>query len=428
MIRKLMIGVIPALLLVGTSAEAAPPWTVSEVSGDVRLSEGGKVRAASKGASLGSGAVIATAFGARAVLVRGQEFVVISPNSRMRLPLAAEAPNGIVQIIQEWGSALFKIEKKATPHFGVRTPYLAAVVKGTTFTVTVGGEDAKVKVTEGAVEVSTLDGGAADMVRPGSMAMVGKSDLYRLTVEGTGAKEIRSNAAPVAGAITVKTPNEASVAKGDNRSARAESIRIARTIGEKPLSLGKATDGLVEGRSAAEHAQSAFNEHSRLAREPKPDKGDEPGETPGEDKPGKDDKPDSGQPGSEENPGKGGAVEPGTGSGAGGGADKPGDVDEGGKPAKPVDGDAGGKDKPTKGDDLEGDAGEKDKPTKGDDLDGDAGGKDKPTKGDDLDGDAGKNDKPAKGDDLDDDADDAQDGNDDAEDGGKDQDNGGKGD
>jgi hypothetical protein len=61
MIRKLMIGVIPALLLVGTSAEAAPPWTVSEVSGDVRLSEGGKVRAASKGALLGSGAVIATA-------------------------------------------------------------------------------------------------------------------------------------------------------------------------------------------------------------------------------------------------------------------------------------------------------------------------------------------------------------------------------
>jgi hypothetical protein len=48
---------------------------VSEVSGDVRLSESGRTRAASKGALLGSGAVIATAPGARAVLVRGQEFV-----------------------------------------------------------------------------------------------------------------------------------------------------------------------------------------------------------------------------------------------------------------------------------------------------------------------------------------------------------------
>jgi hypothetical protein len=298
------------MLLIGAQAIAAvPAWKVSEVSGDVRLSEAGRTRAAAKGALLGSGATIMTAPGARAVIVRGQEFVVISPGTRIRVP-EANSPNKIMQLIADWGSALFKIEKKSTPHFGVQTPYLAAVVKGTTFTVTVGPEDAKVKVTEGAVEVSTLDGGASDLVRAGSLAMVGKSDLYRLTVQGEGAKELRSGAAPAAGAVTTRVaPNEASAAKGDNRSARAEAVRIARTIGERPVSLAKLTGGLVEGASAAEHAQGQFNENSRNARGPKPGKGDtDEQEKPGKDEmPAKDDKPakEGNKPGEEEEPGKG---------------------------------------------------------------------------------------------------------------------------
>jgi hypothetical protein len=328
MVHKLALGIAPALLLIGTQAIAAtPPWKVSEVSGDVRLTDAGKTRAAAKGALLGSGASITTAPGARAVIVRGQEFVVISPGTRIRVP-EASSPNKIMQLIEDWGSALFKIEKKSTPHFGVQTPYLAAVVKGTTFTVTVGPEDAKVKVTEGAVEVSTLDGGATDLVRPGSLAMVGRSDLYRLTVEGIGAKELRSTAAPLAGVVTVKTPNEASVAKGDNRSARAESVRIAKAIGEKPMSLAKLTGGLVEGASASEHAQGQFNEHSRNARGPKPDKGI-PGK--GEEKPAENGKPDDG-------------TKPGDGNGnPGKGEDKPADPGKGeDKPADP----GKGEDKP----------------------------------------------------------------------------------
>jgi ferric-dicitrate binding protein FerR (iron transport regulator) len=91
----------------------------------------------------------------------------------MRLPVA-ESPNRIVQMIQDFGSALFKIEKKSTPHFGVQTPYLAAVVKARR-SRDGRGDDAKVKVSEGAVEVSTLDGGASDLVTPGSLAMVAKA-------------------------------------------------------------------------------------------------------------------------------------------------------------------------------------------------------------------------------------------------------------
>jgi hypothetical protein len=395
MVRKLALGIAPAMLLFGTQAiAAAPVWKVSEVSGDVRLSEAGRTRPAAKGALLGSGAMITTAPGARAVIVRGQEFVVISPGTRIRVPEASN-PNKIMQLIEDWGSALFKIEKKSTPHFGVQTPYLAAVVKGTTFTVTVGPEDAKVKVTEGAVEVSTLDGGASDLVLPGSFAMVGKSDLYRLTVDGKGSKEIRSGAAPAAGLVTTKVPNEASVAKGDNRSARAEAVRIAKTIGEKPASLAKLTGGLVEGASAAEHAQGQFNEHSRHARGPKPDKGDKPGkdDKPDKDKPGKDDKPDK------DKPGDGGKDDDGG---------KPADGGKGddGKPGGGADGGAGGKDDdkaPGKGSDTD---------DSEDDSDAGKGGKDDD---DSDDGKSGKDDddsddgKSGKDDDSDDDDDGGED-------------------
>src|SRR3546814_1605096 len=68
-------------------------------------------------------------------------------------------------IVESAGNIVFSIKKKLTPHFGVQTPYLAAVVKGTTFSVTVDGTGASVQVVEGAVEVSTLDGGARDLIR-----------------------------------------------------------------------------------------------------------------------------------------------------------------------------------------------------------------------------------------------------------------------
>src|SRR3546814_7909473 len=79
-----------------------------------------------------------------------------------------------------------------SPHFGVQTPYLAAVVKGTTFSVTVDGTGASVQVVEGAVEVSTLDGGARDLILPGAIATVGATDHSVLKVQGETTKSIKS--------------------------------------------------------------------------------------------------------------------------------------------------------------------------------------------------------------------------------------------
>lgn len=365
--RNMVISIAPVLLAMSSSALAAPAeWKISEVSGDVRLRENGRVRPAFRGALLASGATIATGSAARAVIVRGEEFIVISPRTQLRLPEAAKS-NGIMQIIEDFGTAIFKIQKKSTPHFGVQTPYLAAVVKGTTFTVTAGAEGASVQVTEGAVQVSTLDGGAAELLRAGAIATVGADDLSQLSIAGETNKVIRSenSAAPAtaAGKSGGPAPQSARYA-----GPPGQEIRIVRAVSENPKSLSEVTKGLVEGHSASDMAVAEFREQARLARR----EGSNPGKGDGNDDKGK---PDQGKDKPTE--GKNKPVKE---------KDKPADGTEKPSKDKPVkDADKpsdGNKDKPAgePKDKPKDDGGAKDKPGDGDKEKPSDGGKERPDK------------------------------------------------
>ncbi|WP_169803617.1 FecR family protein, partial [Sphingomonas adhaesiva] len=192
-----------------TQALAGPAgWTISEASGPVTIARGGVSTVATRGGAVGAGDVVSTGRGGRAVLVRGTEFMMVAPGSRLRLPAEAQ-PAGVTRVIEELGNVVFMIKKKMTPHFEVKTPYLAAVVKGTTFSVGVSGAGTSVQVLEGAVDVATLDGGAHDLVTPGAVAMVAAGNRMRMTIEesgrtrviespGAGEGEPAAPAAPVA--------------------------------------------------------------------------------------------------------------------------------------------------------------------------------------------------------------------------------------
>ena len=85
--RIIFAAAAPLLLSFPSVAAGAPPgWRISEATGEVRLVENGRSRAATRGALLSSGSVIATGANARAVIVRGKEFVVVSPRSQVRVP------------------------------------------------------------------------------------------------------------------------------------------------------------------------------------------------------------------------------------------------------------------------------------------------------------------------------------------------------
>ena len=212
-------------------ALAAPQWTVSEVAGQVTITQGGTAAAAHRGTVLQPGASVTTGHGGRAVLVRGEEFVTVAADAKLRLPPAEQA-GGVVQWLQDWGASLFRVEKKTNPHFGVETPYLAAVVKGTTFRVTVSGKGAMLQVVEGAVEVATLDGAAHELLRPGMVASIGAADRLRLNVDGASGHQ------------TIDSPARVAPVARDNASAEP---LLASAIDDDGGSAAAATGGLVQG-------------------------------------------------------------------------------------------------------------------------------------------------------------------------------------
>ena len=247
-------GIAFAVLLSASTAFAGTPgWIVSESSGKVSILSTGTSRVAIRGGQLSAGDFVTTGTTGRAVLVRGEEYLVVAPNSRIRIAPPAQS-GGLTQIIEHFGNVIYKIKKMTMPHFAVETPFLAAVVKGTTFSVTVTEKGAAVQVVEGRVEVATRDGGAAFMVLPGDIGSVGIDAMRKLKVQGHENRIIESTvpatSAPAIEPITASLGDDSNVNGGKAATETSETTLVVAPVSEGPVRLGGLTGGLVEGDSS----------------------------------------------------------------------------------------------------------------------------------------------------------------------------------
>ncbi len=169
-------------LSVAISADAANAWTVERSSGQVSIAARGaqKISLGSK-SDLPNGATITTGPSGRVLLVRGKETMSVGPNSVVTVP--GDNLFGFTTILQTAGNVEFDVEKKNVLHFAVKTPFLAAVVKGTHFTVRVNRASAKVSVSRGRVGVSDNATGQKSDVTPGQSAEVSTNGMV-LTGQG----------------------------------------------------------------------------------------------------------------------------------------------------------------------------------------------------------------------------------------------------
>ncbi|MHA7873110.1 MAG: FecR domain-containing protein, partial [Hyphococcus sp.] len=166
-------------------------WRVVEMTGVARAAQPmSGVQQISTGNALGAGAVVTTGMNGRVVLVRGEQQIVVGPSSRMSLP-ATEEP-GKTRILQDLGTLLFKVDKRDKQHFRVETPIIAAVVKGTTFTVTAGPDAHAVHVAEGAVEVAALSGTARQLVTPGVTAFISRAEPTVIRLGAASGDSVRA--------------------------------------------------------------------------------------------------------------------------------------------------------------------------------------------------------------------------------------------
>jgi hypothetical protein len=260
------------------------PWSISKSSGDVWVSSAGADQVSlSQDISLKPGDMIRTGQNGRVLLARGEETMLIAPNSVVGLP--TDKRDGMsTTILQQAGSILLEVEKRNVKHFEVETPYLAAVVKGTQFRVTVNATDTKVEVNRGQVEVSAFKSGQVAQILPGQTATAFAHGFTGLKLSGSGnfapieqgrprASSIDRVTVPRGGLHAPSSPSKGTtiralapfdkslgmraMAKHPAQQAAAGSsvrpgvVRISAPLGEVKLNVAKATHGLAHGATGA---------------------------------------------------------------------------------------------------------------------------------------------------------------------------------
>lgn len=218
-------------------ADGERPWTLQETSGQVRLIKSGiSPVALTVGDTFSGGNWIETGPDGRAVVRRGDELILVAPNSRIGLPRDNTGPFA-TRILQTLGTILLTVEKKTRQHFEVQTPYLTAVVKGTTFTVGIRGQRTVVHVIKGLVDVRDLASGQRRMVRPGQTGVV-------LSDSGSG---VFIDVVPAGAAGNAQDGAAASAA-----GAKGHAVAVIRdALGPQKINLKSTTGGLMREANGA---------------------------------------------------------------------------------------------------------------------------------------------------------------------------------
>ncbi len=285
-----MIGLPRAMIAalvwgIASSALAAEggAWSVSKSSGEIWITTtGARPVSLEQQELLKPGDTIRTGHNGRVLLVRGEETILVAPNTVIGLP--AEAKEGLsTTILQRAGSILLDVEKRNVKHFEVETPYLAAVVKGTQFAVTVNAGSTSVQVRRGQVEVADFKSGQIAQVVPGQTATAFAHGKPGLSLSGSGPFNPIEHGRPRAASIEripvpksgLSAPHNAGGGKlihalgnadknriksaaqsferqraAGNRPATRNVVHISAALGEVRLNVHNATHGLAHGSEA----------------------------------------------------------------------------------------------------------------------------------------------------------------------------------
>src|SRR5712664_2951906 len=187
-------------------------WSVSKSSGEVWMTTTGAQQVSlGQEEVLKPGDTIRTGRNGRVLLVRGEETILVSPNSVIGLP--TEKKDGLsTTIVQQAGSILLDVEKRNVKHFEVETPYLAAVVKGTQFRVSVNATNTRIDVVRGQVEVADFKSGQIAQVMAGQAATASAHGKPGLSLSGSGAFSPIEQGRPRASSIERLTVPKAGLA------------------------------------------------------------------------------------------------------------------------------------------------------------------------------------------------------------------------
>ncbi|MBE0581362.1 FecR family protein [Devosia sp.] len=168
----------------GLSAFAlADDWMVDRLRGEVLVMTHGAWMPLQRGDIVSDSSRIRSAEGSRVTFTRGAEAIELDGATEIRI--FDKQGERMTTIMQAYGSVTVEAERLQIQHFSVQTPFLAAIVKGTRFTVRSDDSQSSVDVARGLVQVQDYTHGVATDIAPGQSAVV-SNDIV-LDVSGGGA-------------------------------------------------------------------------------------------------------------------------------------------------------------------------------------------------------------------------------------------------
>jgi hypothetical protein len=206
-------------------AADADDWTAEQLRGQVLQLIGDHWQPLGRGMVVPDSRVIRTLWNGRVTFVRGNEAVDIGPGTEIQI-FDKGGRRPFTTVKQYFGSVSVEAQVEEVQHFAVQTPYLAAVVKGTRFTVTSGERGASVSVQRGHVLVEDKENKTQVTLSVGQSASVGSDGAGELEVAGTGKLPtvLGADGKP---ADTALTPKQIKAAEKDARKAAEEAKKAA---------------------------------------------------------------------------------------------------------------------------------------------------------------------------------------------------------
>lgn len=259
---RTMISALFCLFIACFSAAAAAAdeaWVAARATDQVSYTLDSKTWSPlRKGMVVPNKAWISTGSRGRLQLVRGTESIAFHPNTLASVVTRGSGQSRKTEVNQLVGQLVLEIEKRHEPHTSVQTPFLAAVVKGTQFTVEVGGTNAAVAVDRGVVEVTGFKSRERSNLRAGQKAAVTEAGM---SVEG------RAQQPAVTRFLFSLQSFKASLALRDAPvDATAKGARAAQAI---DAAISKS----VKGAKARSGAKSERGAHSSKAKGAASDRG-----------------------------------------------------------------------------------------------------------------------------------------------------------
>lgn len=247
-------GIIGALALSGgcllSLSALAADWQIANVSGKAyRLTGGAWVRVtANDGFALGD--TVKTLGSGTLTLTRAGVTVTISPNSQV---LIKERLDGkFTDVIQTAGTADVEVDPKKRIRLAVETPYMAAVVKGTVFTVSTFDGYSQTSVKRGRVGVIDVTNRMEADITAGQTATSGEDQPLSLSGEGK-----LEEPKPFEGKVVTRGP-DGTLTQTTNGAGKT----VTSNAGGNSNGAGKSEDSNAGGNAGGNSGKGSDNSNS----------------------------------------------------------------------------------------------------------------------------------------------------------------------